>query len=206
MAVSVFNKLAKMYQEKFMDVNLYSETFDFFCDQIKKENAEILEIACGPGNITKYLLDKRPDFKITGIDLSSNMIDLAKINNPKAEFQLMDCRDLGMISKKYDAIMCGFCLPYLNKMEVRKLTEDASKIIKPNGLLYFSTMEDDYNKSGYKKGSTGDDIYMHYYQADFLTAMLTESDFRIIYLTRKDFPLQDGIKTIDLILVAEREP
>lgn len=134
------------------------------------------------------------------------MIDLAKINNPKAEFQLMDCRDLGMISKKYDAIMCGFCLPYLNKMEVRKLTEDASKIIKPNGLLYFSTMEDDYNKSGYKKGSTGDDIYMHYYQADFLTAMLTESDFRIIYLTRKDFPLQDGIKTIDLILVAEREP
>ena len=29
-AVGVFDKLATLYQEKFMDVNLYSDTFDFF--------------------------------------------------------------------------------------------------------------------------------------------------------------------------------
>ncbi|MBC7864483.1 MAG: class I SAM-dependent methyltransferase, partial [Bacteroidia bacterium] len=55
-AVTIFNKNANGYQNKFMDVNLYADTFDLFCNSIKNENAEILEIACGPGNITKYLL------------------------------------------------------------------------------------------------------------------------------------------------------
>ena len=42
-AVNVFDKLATLYQEKFMDVNLYGDTFDFFCDIIEKQNAELLK-------------------------------------------------------------------------------------------------------------------------------------------------------------------
>lgn len=201
-AVAVFNKLAKEYQDKFMDVNLYSDTFDFFCNTIKKENAEILELACGPGNITRYLLKKRPDFKIVATDLSPNMIRLGKINNPKAEFQLMDCRDIGLTEKKYDAIMCGFCLPYLSKEESLKLIGDASKLLKPSGLIYLSTMEDDYDKSGFKKGSAGDEIFMHYHQADYLTAALEENGFTILNLNRKEYLIHDGTKTTDLILIA----
>ena len=85
-AVDVFNKLANTYQDKYMHVDLYKDSFDFFCQNIKTENTAILEIACGPGNITKYILDKKPDLKILGIDLAPNMIDLAKVNNPSAEF------------------------------------------------------------------------------------------------------------------------
>ena len=159
-AVDIFNKMANVYQDKFMNVDLYGTSFDLFCKKVEKENASVLELACGPGNITKYLLNKRPDFKIIGTDLAPNMIELAKINNPTAEFQLMDCRDIGMLEKKYDAIMCGFCLPYLSKEESIKLIADSSKILKPQGIFYLSTMEDDYNKSGFKKGSGGDEIFM----------------------------------------------
>ncbi len=201
-AVDIFNKYAKEYQDKFTDVSLYGDTFDLFCNNIVKENADVLELACGPGNITQYLLKKRPDFKILGIDLAPNMIVLAKINNPTAEFQLMDCRDISTIDKKYDAIMCGFCLPYLSKEETIKLISDASTLLNPNGLLYLSTMEDDYSKSGFKKGSKGDDIYMHYYQADYLTQALKENNLKIIDLQRKVYPEQDGTKTTDLIIIA----
>ena len=133
-AVGVFDKHATLYQEKFMDVNLYGDTFDFFCDTIKKQDADLLEIACGPGNITKYLLNKRPDLKIFGIDLAPAMIELAKINNPTAEFHLMDCRQIGTITKKFDAIMCGFCLPYLTKDETIKLLSDASILLNSKGF------------------------------------------------------------------------
>ena len=201
-SVALFDKFANEYQDKFMDVNLYSDSFDFFCKNIVKENAEILELACGPGNITKYLLSKRPDFKILGIDLSVKMIDLAKINNPTAEFQLMDCRNIGLIKKKYDAIMCGFCLPYLSKEEAIKLMHDASNLLNPKGLLYLSTMEDDYNKSGYKKGSTGDEIFMHFYQGDFLTHELEKKYFTILDLQRKIYSTPEGVNTIDLIIIA----
>ncbi|PSL47928.1 methyltransferase family protein [Chitinophaga niastensis] len=201
-AISIFNKCANEYQDKFMDIDLYNDTFDLFCNNIVKENAHILEIACGPGNITKYLLKKRPDFKILGIDLSPNMIGLAKINNPTAEFQLMDCRDIGKIDKKYDAIMCGFCLPYLSKEESVKLISDAAGLLKSNGVLYLSTMEDDYSKSGFKRSAAGDQMYINYHQADYLTRALKENGFKIIDVQRKDYPSQDGTKTTDLLIIA----
>src|SRR4051812_15408408 len=100
-AVAVFDKSAKKYQDKFMDVSLYHDTFDAFCDLVTKKGAMVLEIACGPGNITKYLLEKRPDLKILGTDLSPNMLELARANNPLAEFVLMDCRNIGSLNQKY---------------------------------------------------------------------------------------------------------
>lgn len=150
-AVAIFNKLAKMYQDKFMNVDLYSESFDLFCNAIQKENATILEIACGPGNITKYLLNKRPDFNILGIDLAPQMIELAKINNPTANFLLMDCRQIESITSRFDGIMCGFCLPYLTLEETHNLINNVSNLLNLGGILYLSTMEGDYNLSGFKK-------------------------------------------------------
>ena len=57
------NKVAKLYQDMFMNLDLYNDSYDTFCDQVKIKNATILEIGCGPENITKYLLKKRLDFK-----------------------------------------------------------------------------------------------------------------------------------------------
>jgi trans-aconitate methyltransferase len=57
-----------------------------------KVNPKILEIGCGPGNLTKYLLSKRPDFDILGIDIAPNMIEFAGKSNPTASFAVMDSR------------------------------------------------------------------------------------------------------------------
>ena len=202
MAIDIFDKRASEYQAKFMDVGLYHDTFDLFCKSIKKENAEILEFACGPGNITRYVLNKRPDFKILGIDLAPNMIELAKRNNPTSEFQCMDCRDIRLLGKKYDAVMCGFCLPYLSKEESVQLISDVYNLLESNGLLYISTMEDDYAKSGLESSSSGDQMFIHYHEADYLTQALLENGFKIIDVQRIEYPKQDGSKTTDLVIIA----
>ena len=202
-AVDIFDKRAKEYQEKHKDVSLYGDSLDLFCDLINKGDAAILELACGPGNVTKYLLNKRPGFKILGIDLSPNMLRLAEINNPDAEFQLMDCRDILELNNKYDAIACGFCLPYLSMEEAEKLIDDATKLLNPKGVIYISTMEDDYSKSGWQKGSNGDEIYMQYHQADYLADALVRNHFKLIEIERKDYPYEDGTNGIDLILIAK---
>ncbi|MEO8516774.1 MAG: class I SAM-dependent methyltransferase [Flavobacterium sp.] len=199
-AVSIFDKLATDYQNKFMDVNSYGSTFDVFCNNIPNENATVFEIACGPGNITQHLLQKRPDLKISGIDLSPNMVSLAKINNPTAHFEVMDCRDISSITQKFDAMMCGFCLPYLSKEEMTQLIKDASHLLHPEGVLYLSTMEDDYSQSQFKKGSSGDEIFMHYYREEDLTSVLDDNNFEIIHLQRQDYPANDDT---DLIIIAK---
>ncbi len=203
-AVEVFNKCANLYEERFMDFDLYNDTFDLFCEAIENQNAAVLELACGPGNITKYLLQQRPDFKILGTDLAPNMVELAQKNNPTATFQLLDCRDFLKLNRTFDGIMCGFGLPYLSKEEAIQLIKDAGNCLNKNGVLYLSTMEDDYGKSGLKKGSTGDEIYMHYHQEDYLAEALRQNGFKIIALQRKNFPEQNGTYTTDLILIAKK--
>ena len=206
MAVDLFDKYADRYQEKYMDVSLYHDTFDLFCDDIKKENAEILELGCGPGNITRYLLEKRPGIKLLGTDLSKRMITLAKINNPAAEFELMDCRDFRRTGKKYDGIMGGFCLPYLSKEDSIKLIQDAFASLNPDGVLYLSTMEDDYDKSGLKGPSSGepDQLFIHYHEAGYLTEALTVNGFAILELSRKEYSGPDGAPVTDLVIIAQK--
>ena len=204
MTIEVFDKCANAYQNKFMDLDLYHDSFDEFCNNIKKANADILDVACGPGNITHYLLKKRPDFQILGIDLSPKMIALAQKNNPQAEFQVMDCRDISKLTKHYDGVMCGFCLPYLSKEESIELIKNASKVLTINGLFYLSTMEDDYRQSGFKTSSSGDMMFIHYHQADYLTPALHAHGFKIIDLRRQVYPIQEEVQAIDLIIIAEK--
>jgi ubiquinone/menaquinone biosynthesis C-methylase UbiE len=204
--IDTFSKVAEKYQDKFMDIDLYNDAYDKFCNLIQKEDADIFEIATGPGNVTRYLKSKRPDFRILGIDLAPNMVDLAKKNNPDVDFRLMDCRDISSINKKFDGVMCGFCLPFLSKEEVRALFRDVSAMLNSPGYFYLSTMEDDYSKSGFEKTtfSGNDRIFFYYHQSDYLTECLQEAGLEITYLQRQDYPEPDGTVLTDLIIIASK--
>jgi 2-polyprenyl-3-methyl-5-hydroxy-6-metoxy-1,4-benzoquinol methylase len=202
-AVEVFNKLAHIYQERFMDVSMYYDSFDTFCQYIPKANASLLELACGPGNITQYLLTKRPDLNILGTDLAPNMIELAKINNPKAEFKLFDLREIKQLNQKFDAVVCGFGLPYLSKKEAVEFIVNTGYSIQDGGILYLSTMEDDNDNSGFQKGSSGDKVFINYHQADYLIETLEKSGFTIVHLERKKYKHNEQ-DTTDLIVIAKK--
>jgi predicted TPR repeat methyltransferase len=203
--IQIFDKYAKQYQEKYMNVDLYSKSLIQFCDAIKTTNPDILELACGSGNITKFLLKQRSDFKISAADLSKNMIALAKENNPKVTTQILDCKDISSLNKKYKGIMCGFCLPYLSKKETFQLIKDASNILKPEGVFYISTMEDDYSKSGFQIASSGNDkMYMYFHEEDYLVATLKENSFKILDIQRKTYQNQDKSITTDLLILAKK--
>lgn len=205
--IETYNKSAVQYQEKFMEMDLYNDTYDKFCSLITKENASILEIACGPGNVTRYLKSKRPGFKILGIDLAPNMIELAKTNNPDVQFKVMDCKDIGGLKRKFDAVMCGFCMPYLSKEEVKGLIKDVAELTASSGIFYLSTMEDDYTRSGFETTSFSgtNRVFIYYHQADYLTDCLAENEFNIVDIRRKQYPEPDGSFLTDLIIIAQKK-
>ncbi|MCW3086431.1 MAG: methyltransferase family protein [Bacteroidetes bacterium] len=200
-----WNKVAALYQEKFMDFDLYNDTYDRFCELISKREAAIFEIGCGPGNITKYLLAKRPDFKIEAIDVAPNMIALAKENNPAANFRVMDCRGIDRLAPGFDAIMCGFCIPYLSKTDCAKLLKDSAGLLNNNGIIYFSTIEGDYERSGFEKGSSGDSSYVYYYSEQELREMLKNADFEEVEIIRKPFQKPDETPSIHLIFIVRKK-
>ncbi len=199
-----WNKVAKLYQDKFMDLTLYDDTYDTFCEEINRKNAAILEIGCGPGNITKYLLNKRPDFRMEGIDISPNMIELAKANNPSACFQVLDCREIGKLQSKFNGIICGFCFPYLSEFDSSKLIKDCGNLLEDKGVLYISFVEGDYSKSGFQTASTGDRTYFYFHTLDSLTKVLTDNNFEIIQILSKDYKRSIAMEEVHTIIIVRK--
>jgi SAM-dependent methyltransferase len=201
-----WNKVAKLYEDKFMDLDLYNDTYDRLCELLPKNNPSILEIGCGPGNIAKYLLSKRPDFDLIGIDISQNMVDLAKANCPNAQFEVMDSREIDNITTKFDAIICGFCLPYLSESDVEKIIGDCKNLLNENGVLYLSFVEGETEKSGYQKGSSGDRTYFYYHNIENLKILLKTNDFDNLNCMLVNYPKSDKTEETHTIIIAEKSP
>lgn len=200
-----WNKIALLYQDKFMDIDLYNETYDFICNSLTKTKAKILEIGCGPGNITKYLLSKRPDFDIYGIDIAPNMIELAQRNNPTASFAIMDSRLISELETKYDGIVCGFCLPYLSKTDSTKFISDCYKLLEDDGLIYISFVEGDPIKSGFQVGSSGDRSYFYFHTLDELTNQLSKNKFNELKIFKVEYKKSDGVTDVHTIITAKKK-
>ena len=199
-----YDKLATAYQDKFMYMELYNDTYDRFIALIDNPHANILEIACGPGNITKYLLSKQPDYCITATDAAPKMVQLAQLNNPAAHCTVMDCRHMDALAGPYDGIMCGFCMPYLSKDDCAKLVNDCAKLLPENGVLYLSAIEGDYNTSGYETSSNGDKMYVYNHEPAYLQQLLQLHHFTSIELMRKEYTTGDGTQSIHMVFIAKR--
>lgn len=201
---NTWNKIAKIYEEKFMRIDWYNETYDFICKAIENENAKILEIGCGPGNITKYLLSKRPDLNIHGIDIAPNMIELAKKNNPTASFAIMDARKINELETRFDAIIAGFCIPYFSTSETEQFISDTKLLLNKDGFVYISFVEGLSSQSGFKTNNYGDKVYFYYHQLETLQLLLQANKFKEISLFKVDFS-RSAIETeIHTILIARK--
>ena len=197
-----WDKVAVLYQEKFMHLDLYNETYNFLCDALPNGHSFILEIGCGPGNITKYLLSKMPNLSILATDVSPNMIALAKRNNPTANFAEIDARNIDQINTKFDAIVCGFCLPYLSPIDAKKLLHDACNMLHKKGLLYISFVAGSAEKSGYQKGSSGYRTYFYFHDLRKLHKILNAHNFEIIKSFEISYEKLDNEMDIHSVIIA----
>lgn len=101
------------------------------------ENSEILDLGCGTGKpIMEYLLSQ--DYRVTGVDASWKMLEIAKSNFPNNEFYLMDMRSL-KIERKFDAIIAWHSFFHLPVDDQEKLIPRLSNLLNPNGLFLFTS-------------------------------------------------------------------
>jgi len=201
LAYDVFNRRADDYQKKFMDVSLYADSLDHFCGLLKP-GSKVLELACGPGNITKYLLTARPDLKIHATEIAPAMLELARGNNPNATFAFLDARQVRSLDVKFDAIMVGFCLPYLSREEIGVLFKDCAQVLNPGGCIYISTMEDDYSRSRLHTTPGGESLFIYYHEENSLAQAFSEAGFEVQYTRRKFQKQESGEINTDLLMIA----
>lgn len=136
--IATFDEAAEKYLQHFMDYPAYQPSYDAFLSALLPQQKHILELGCGPGQVSHYLLSANTGLDILGLDLAPNMIRLARELNPTAAYQVMDVRHVNRLEQQFDAVFAGFCLPYLMPTEVTQLLVDLNSLMNPEGLLYLS--------------------------------------------------------------------
>ncbi len=101
-----------------------------------KPDASIAELGCGTGTMTELLSDD--GFDITGIDLSEDMLSLAREKVPRVDFLRMDMREF-TLDKKQDAIISvADSVNYLESVDdLAKTLKCVRDALKPGGVFIF---------------------------------------------------------------------
>lgn len=199
--INTFDKYADEYESKYMNHAPYVETYGPLSDLLSAD-ASILDAACGPGNIARFLLHEFPNRKLHGIDLSARMVGRARLNNPSATFDVMDCRHISALAQSYDAIVAGFCFPYLTREEVGTFISDARSMLNTDGVLYISFMEGDYADSGLQTRNNIDWVCTYYHDTDLMVDTLNMAGFDVIDIVRKGFASDGEPEATDVFIYA----
>jgi demethylmenaquinone methyltransferase/2-methoxy-6-polyprenyl-1,4-benzoquinol methylase len=115
------------------------KAYDRLASHIKK-GQRVLDLGCGTGALTLRAAQK--DAKVKGIDVSSQMLEIAQERARKAglaqniELSEMGVAELGSEeSESYDVVTSGLCFSELTDDELTYALKEAERILKPGGLL-----------------------------------------------------------------------
>jgi len=187
-----------------MDLTMYDGLYREFCDLLPQGRASVLDAACGPGNVSRYLFRQRRDLDLLGIDLAPRMVELAREAVPSGKFEIHDCRRLADLKRRFDGIICAFGLPYLSPEEAAAFIKAAFEILEPRGVLYLSTMLGRSEDSGLERCSSGDQVYITYHREEPLVCSVQECGFTIVKQQRIPSPSAAPKTTTDLIVIARK--
>ncbi|MEV5303892.1 MULTISPECIES: class I SAM-dependent DNA methyltransferase [Streptomyces] len=113
--------------------------------------ARVLDVGCGTGLPTAGQLTDA-GHRVTGVDLSAGMLELARTNVPGAEFLHRDLASLradGPLGLgRFDGITCFFTLLMLPREEIPLALGMLRSLLVPGGHLALSMVEADLDDAG----------------------------------------------------------
>lgn len=93
-----------------------------------------LDVACGPGEMFSIV---RPyATRYLGIDLSARYIAYARRRHPKAEFRVLDAKDLSHLNERFDRILIVGLFHHLADHEARQVVDGIAAVLAPDGLVF----------------------------------------------------------------------
>ncbi len=97
----------------------------------------ILDIGCGTGIFTKVLRDKYKTSHITAVDISPEMIEIAKKKMDKdVNFEVVDAEEIDDNNKQFDLIASNATLQWFRNLD--KTLSKYKKMLAKDGIVMFS--------------------------------------------------------------------
>jgi ubiquinone/menaquinone biosynthesis C-methylase UbiE len=131
--------LAEFYADRLADALNHMPAdramLDLFCELTLAANLgiDVVDIGCGTGRLEPYLAAK--GLSPQGIDLSPQMIRLARRDHPQFTFDVADLRKLPFPDASAAGVVCWYSLIYLSPGDRPAAFSELARVVKPGGYL-----------------------------------------------------------------------
>jgi SAM-dependent methyltransferase len=96
----------------------------------------VADLGCGPGHVAQYLQDQ--GVQMVGIDLSSEMVEVAKRLNPGLRFEVGDMRRLDLPDAALAGIVSFYSIVHFEPAELVPILLEMRRTLAPGGLALIS--------------------------------------------------------------------
>ena len=127
---------AEIYDKIYAEVVDYPVTGRLLKWLITERNPEartLLEVACGTGEVLRHIAS---DFEVSGLDISAEMLEVARAKLPDVEFRQLDMADFDW-GATFDAVICMFSsIGYMTDLDsLHAAYERMAAHLAPGGVL-----------------------------------------------------------------------
>ena len=136
-----------------------------------------LDVGCGAGVPVARHLAKT--FSVTGIDVSSSMIALARENVPAAQFIHADVVETDFPAGSFDAIVSFYAIFHIPRQEHLNLFRRFVQWLRPGGLLLFTVARNDDGPGYTEDDFFGETMYWSNFGPGTYRKLLADTGFRI---------------------------
>lgn len=100
---------------------------------------EVLDVGCASGLKAKYLIQH--GFKVTGIDISDKLLDIARREVSVGDFRELSMMDLDHMTEMFDGVFAQASLLHIPKKDAGGAVQKMADRLKTGGFLYIAVKE-----------------------------------------------------------------
>ncbi len=165
------------------------------------KGAEVLDLGCGSGALATRRLSQH--FRVTGVELSSRMVEMARCNVPSATFVRADMASVEFPPERFEGVCAFYSLTHLPPRELPALLRKIARWLKPGGLFVASMGSSEDTGSVESDWVGGVPMYFAGHAAQKNEELVEEAGLRVVS-ARPEVVREEGRSVTFLWMVARK--
>lgn len=171
----------------------YAEETELYINAIREQAAieirTLLHLGCGAGGNDHAFKER---FAVTGVDISENMLEIARQLNPEVVYHQGDMRTIEL-EECFDSVAIPDSIGYMTTEEdLRSVIMTAQKHLKPGGvLLIVTSIAEQFSENNFVYAGTKGDIEIVVFENNYVPKPAgTTYEATLVYLVRREGVLE----------------
>ncbi len=139
----IYDEFAETYDSQRGKFDMTS-VFDAFCRGFKSGPGDLLDLGCGAGEPFAAAFAKH-GWKVTGVDFSVRMLDLARRYVPDMRTVLSDMREVDFGPEQFDAVTLIYSLFHIPTADQLAVLDRVYRWLRPGGRVLFTYAVKEYS-------------------------------------------------------------